>query len=152
MGIWQQERFEDPEETMRTAHERLQGTIWTALPVVVLNDSNGHTVEVQPTVMGVRTDPTTGDQTNVAMPSLGKSVPVHYPSGGGFTFTHPIKKGDEGIVVIASRCIDGWFSQGGVQPQLEQRMHDLSDGMFIPGIRSNPRALNPAASANSAQL
>jgi hypothetical protein len=150
--ILQSERWEDNEEVHRVTFERGRSRIWTALPVVVLSDSDGFVVEVQPTIQGMATDPQTGVQTNVNMPSLGKHVPVHFPSGGGFTFTHPIKKGDEGIVVFSSRCIDGWWQQGGIQPQLEQRYHNLSDAMYIPGIRSTPRALNPPASTESSQL
>ena len=148
----QAERFEDPQEVARVTFERQRSRIWTALPVVVLADSDGHVVEVQPTIQGIGTDPQTGARTNVNMPSLGKHVPVHYPSGGGFTLTHPIKKGDEGIVVFSARCLDGWWQQGGIQPQLERRYHNLSDAMFIPGIRSLPRKLDPPASTTSAQL
>lgn len=148
----QEERWEDPQEVHRRVGERAIGRIWTALPVVVLADSDGFVVEVQPTVQGTHTDPRTGKRTYVNMPTLGDKVPVHFPSGGGFTLTHPIKKGDEGIVVFAARSIDNWWQQGGIQPPAEQRMHHLSDAMFIPGVRSVPRKLSPAASTSSTQL
>jgi hypothetical protein len=148
----QLERWEDPEEVHRQVQLRAQGKLWTALPVVVLDDSDGHVVSVQPTIMGKKLDKKTGVYTDVPMPSLGTKVPVQFASGGGFTLTHPIKKGDEGIVVFAARCIDGWWQQGGIQPQLDERYHNLSDGMFIPGIRSVPRKLSPPASPNSTQL
>src|SRR5690606_4330979 len=65
--------------------------------------------------------------------------PVVFPGGGGVTLTFPIKPGDEALVVLASRCIDSWWQLGGVQGQAEQRMHDLSDGFVLAGVRSQPR-------------
>lgn len=149
--MWQAERYEDPEEVHRTAGERLQNRIWTALPAKVLEDSDGHVVSVQPTIMGKQIDIKTGQKSDVAMPRL-DMVPVQFAGGGGFTATFPIKEMDEGLLVFASRCIDGWWLLGGVQPQLEERWHNLSDAFFIPGIRSTPRKLSPPASTTSAQL
>lgn len=53
--------------------------------------------------------------------------------GGGCTLTFPIAEGDECLVIFASRCIDAWWTAGGVQVQSEFRMHDLSDGFAIVG-------------------
>jgi hypothetical protein len=53
-------------------------------------------------------------------------------------------------VVFASRCIDGWWQSGGVQPPAEFRMHDLSDGFAIPG-RARSRA-SSNVSTTTAQL
>jgi hypothetical protein len=78
-------------------------------------------------------------------------VPVQFPSGGGYTLTFPLTAGDEGIVVFSCRCIDKWWASGGVQPQAEMRMHDVADGMFVPGLRSQPRVIS-GVSTNSAQL
>lgn len=93
----------------------------------------------------------TGVWTNVALPVL-VDCPVIFPGGGGFEFTFPIAAGDEGIVIFASRCIDAWWQNGGVQPQAELRMHDLSDGMFLPGMFSQARLPSPAPSTTVPQL
>ena len=55
--------------------------------------------------------------------------------------TLPIKPGDEVLVVFASRCIDSWWQSGQISPQVELRLHDLSDGFAIPGPRSVPKAI-----------
>jgi len=78
-------------------------------------------------------------------------VPVCFPGGGGYTLSFPVAAGDEALIVIAHRCIDAWWQNGGVQPQAEFRMHDLSDGFALPGIRSQPRVI-PNVSTNSVQL
>ncbi|MFC8686310.1 Gp138 family membrane-puncturing spike protein [Brevibacillus porteri] len=68
-------------------------------------------------------------------------VPVVFPRGGGYTLTFPIKQGDECLIVFSDMCIDAWFSNGGVQNQIEQRRHDLSDAIAIPGLWSQPKKL-----------
>lgn len=78
-------------------------------------------------------------------------VPVCFPGGGGYSLTFPVAAGDEALIVIAHRCIDAWWQNGGVQPQAEFRMHDLSDGFAIVGVRSQPRVI-PGVSLDSVQL
>lgn len=79
------------------------------------------------------------------------NVPVIFPAGGGFTLTFPISEGDECLVIFNDRQIDNWLAQGAGQPPSIGRVHDLSDGIAIVGVRSNPRALS-GVSTNSAQL
>lgn len=67
--------------------------------------------------------------------------PVMMPRGGGFALTFPVAAGDECLVVFADACIDSWWQSGGVQNQLEKRRHDLSDGIVIPGLWSQPNRL-----------
>jgi phage baseplate assembly protein gpV len=63
----------------------------------------------------------------------------------------PIQRGDEVLLVFASRSIDGWYDKSGVQPQTHERMHDPSDGFAILGTRSKPRAVQNV-STNNIQL
>ena len=64
--------------------------------------------------------------------------------------TFPIAEGDECLVVFGARCIDAWWQLGGVQGQAELRMHDLSDGFVLAGVRSQPRAFD--VNTDAAQL
>ncbi len=63
---------------------------------------------------------------------------VMFPGNKNFVFTFPIQQGDEGLLIFCDRCIDAWHQSSGVQSQLDIRQHDLTDGIFIPGIRSVP--------------
>lgn len=140
------ERIFCPEEQARAAHESHQTRIWTALPGIVQSfDPAKNTCVVQPSIQGaVRTQD--GSESAVSMPLL-LDCPVLWQGGGGCTLTFPIKNGDECLVVFSSRCIDAWWQSGGVQPQAEFRMHDLSDGFALVGVRSLPRALSVSTSA-----
>lgn len=136
---------------IKAALEANQANLWTALPAVVQSFNAAKlTVEAQPTIQGQVFQPD-GTWVSTTMP-LCVDCPVMYPGGGGFLFTFPIVAGDEGLLVFASRCIDAWWQNGGVQKQAELRMHDLSDGFFFPtGGMSQPNIPNDV-SANSAQL
>lgn len=77
--------------------------------------------------------------------------PVVYPSGGGFTLTFPIAAGDECLILFNDREIDNWVTSGAGQAPTTARMHDLSDGFALVGVRSNPRALT-SVSTSATQL
>lgn len=142
---------DDPVEAQRTALDGRQAEIWTALPGIVQSfDPDALTVSVQPAVRGSIADER-GAVAAINLPLL-PDVPVVFPHGGGFSLTFPISPGDECLVVFASRCIDGWWQSGGVQAPAEQRMHDLSDGIAIPGPWSQAYKLVPSVDADNTQL
>jgi phage baseplate assembly protein gpV len=107
------------------------------------------TLVAQPTIQGVTYDQN-NNATYVNLPLLG-DVPIVFPGAGDFILTLPIAAGDEVLVIFSSRCIDGWWSLGGIQVPMEMRMHDLSDGFAIPGPKSLPNII-PNISTTTAQL
>lgn len=134
------ERQSDPIEAARAALDGRQAEIWTALPgIVTAYDTVAMTVSVQPAISGTITGED-GTARRASLPLL-VDVPVSFPMGGDFVLTFPVAAGDECIVVFSARCIDGWWQSGGVQAPAEHRMHDLSDGMAIVGLRSQARKL-----------
>jgi hypothetical protein len=152
------ERELDPEETIRLAFEGMIARVWCAMPgVLQAVTNNGNTCEVQPAVNG-RVRQLDGSYKSIQIPKL-VDVPICWQGGGGATWTFPLKATvDEGLLVLASRCIDQWWANGYTPPagQIgadgkpvntlndppEFRMHNLSDGFFIPGVRSKARAFS----------
>lgn len=120
--------------TAAAATERVD--IHTALPgrVVALNAAD-NTVTVEPMIKQVLVSGGVVD-----LPPL-VDVPVQFPRGGGFVFTVPVGPGDEGLVAFSERCIDGWFASGDRAAPMDTRLHDLSDGFFLPGFSSRPHAI-----------
>ena len=57
---------------------------------------------------------------------------------GDVGMTHPIKKGQEGILLFADRELESWYINGGINPLGEIRAHSLSDSIFITGLTSAP--------------
>jgi protein gp138 len=132
------ERMNDLQVAVQAALDGLQARMWTALPARVQSfNAAKATVVAQPTIQP-QVRQTDGTWKSVTLPVC-TDCPVIFPSGGGMTLTFPLAAGDEGLLVFASRCIDAWWQQSGVQAQATTRMHDLSDGLFIPGGFSVPR-------------
>jgi len=149
------------------AFESMISRVWTALPgVIQAVTNNGNTVEVQPAING-RVRQLDGTYKPIQMPKL-VDVPICWQGGGGATWTFPIATGDECLVVFSARCIDSWWQNGFVGPPNVQdskgnyvgpkgadgkavnplndppefRMHNLSDGFAIIGVRSMSRAFD----------
>lgn len=145
------ERLNDREEAIRVALDAFQSRLHTSLPgVVVSYDRTKMTAVIQPTIMFEVRDQA-GTWRPVKLPVI-PDVPVQWPGGGGFSLTFPLAAGDEGWLVFSERCIDAWWQLGGTQVQAEHRMHDLSDAMFLPKVRSLPKVLSPNPSATTVQL
>ena len=144
------ERMNDPLVAMRAMLRGWQSNIWTSLPGIIQSfDATKMTAVVQPAIQAqVRT--TEGAWNNVTLPVC-LDVPVFFPWGGGFGVTLPLAGGDTGGLLFSSRCIDSWWQNGGVQPQAEFRLHNLSDGMFIPGLFSQ-NSLPANVSTSSLQV
>lgn len=124
-------------EMLLAAMEGALAHLWTALPARVERfDPDRSCVDCQPLIQVVVADEL-GRELPYELPLL-VDCPVQFPRGGGFALTFPIAPGDEGLVVFASRCIDSWWQDGRIEPPAELRAHDLSDGFYLPGVRSLP--------------
>lgn len=60
------------------------------------------------------------------------NVPVVFPSNSEYAVTFPLEKGDECLVLFSDLSIDNFWQKGNVQNPIEDRRHDLSDGIAIP--------------------
>ena len=60
------------------------------------------------------------------------NVPVVFPSNSEYSVTFPLEKGDECLVLFSDLSIDNFWEKGNVQNPIEDRRHDLSDGIAIP--------------------
>ncbi|MBQ8091396.1 MAG: hypothetical protein IJ233_11700 [Pyramidobacter sp.] len=145
------ERQNDAAAEAQAMLEAWQFELHTALPGIVESfDAQRMTVSVQPAIRGAvkRLD---GSVYSTSLPLL-VDVPVCFPGGGGYSFTFPVKKGDDCLVIFGERCIDAWWQSGGVQEPVEFRMHDLSDGFAIVGVRSQPRVVTGGVATDGAEL
>lgn len=147
------ERVNDYTLLLQSALAGWQAGIWTALPGTWQGaGSKVGTANVQPTVrVQLMNSKTNTFDPPVNLPQC-LDCPVIFPGGGGLHLTFPLAAGDEGLLVFASRCIDNWWLSGGIQAQAEYRMHDLSDGFFIPGCFSQPRAPSAPISTTTVRL
>lgn len=145
----QRERLNSLDEALSTALDGRQAQIWTTMPGFITAVNGNGTVNVQPAIMCQVRAPN-GTAIWTPLPLL-LDCPIVYQRGGGCTFTFPVAKNDECVVSFASRCIDAWWSAGGIQVQSEFRMHDLSDGFAFVGPFSQATLIS-GISTSSAQL
>ena len=76
----------------------------------------------------------------VQMPVI-NDVPVQWPSGGGAFIHMPLEVGDVGMAIFSERSMDKWLSgDGGFVLPDDIRHHDISDAVFIPGVRTFSQA------------
>lgn len=124
-------------KTFKDMLNALKAGFWVALPCVVDSyDSDKVTIKAQPTIR----IPMRKEDGTISMEEIPllQDVPVMFTRGGGCVITHPIKKGDECLVVFADRCIDVWWQNGDIQNPFDNRKHDLSDGFAFFGPQSQP--------------
>ena len=140
------ERINDPEETIRAAIEQHMSRVWTSAPVrVVSYDAGKQTVSLQVTTKAFIKQED-GSQKAVDVPVL-QDVRVQFPAGGGQTMTFPIAAGDEGLAVFTTRSPDGWQQSGSDSPPPDASVASLSNGFFIPGVKSDPKALSDVSTS-----
>lgn len=124
----------------RALAEKIGSELRAAAPgIITAYDPGKQTATVQLAIRERLRQPD-GSALDTQLPLL-LDCPVMMPRGGGFVLTLPVAVGDECLVVFADACIDAWWFSGGVQNQMERRRHDLSDGIVIPGLWSQPRKL-----------
>jgi phage baseplate assembly protein gpV len=146
----QRERSGDFQESFRAAVEGFLAQTWKIMPAIVQSvNFQQMTIVAQPTIRSlVRQE--NGTQVWTQLPHI-NDVPLVFFTAGPFAVTLPIAVNDEVLLLIADRCIDSWWQNGGIQNQFELRVHDLSDAFALPGPKSLPNVI-PNISAQNLQI
>lgn len=106
--------------------------VHTTIPAKIVSyDSETNKAKVKATIKKLNQD-----ETLTALPIVA-SVPVEWPSGSNWGIKGPLVSGDLGRLVFAEVSIDRWLaSQPGEDvEQDDPRKFDLSDAIFIPGLK-----------------
>lgn len=68
--------------------------------------------------------------------------PVICLGGGKASLTFPIQAGDECLILFNDRSLDNWFQSGTLQPLNSPRLHSISDGIILVGLRNSQKVLS----------
>jgi hypothetical protein len=136
-------------DVIRAAIEERLNNLWSSLPGIIQSfDDTTQTVDVQPAV-GVTFVNEQGNRVLEILPII-RSVPVMFPSGGGFSLMFQLKKGDPCVLVFASCSTDRYIAEGGlIKDPGDGRKHHLGDAFCLPGGRSLKKALKGARSSGT---
>lgn len=123
--------------------ESMAAQIHTALPgKIVRYDSSAQKADVQPLIKDRYTDEAGALQVRT-LPVI-PAVPVQFPGAGGYRITFPVAEGDTGLLLFAESSLDKWLVSGGTVDPEDDRRHDLTDAVFLPGLRDFGHALASA--------
>lgn len=73
------------------------------------------------------------DGTIITPPPI-QNVMVSMPMGADYSIKLPITVGDTGLAFFCDRSLDNWSVQGGIVDPQDNRNHDISDPVFVPGL------------------
>ena len=113
---------------LRLILESFLGDTHKAFPAMVVSyDPTTMRAELQPCLMK------TFKNIPSPLPILSE-VPVMFMSSGLFHVLFSPNPGSYGLCIISDKSMDEWLLQGAVTLPADNRCHDLSDAIFIPGL------------------
>lgn len=121
----------------------LVADLHTALPgKIVRYDASTQKADVQLLIKERYIDETGATQAR-ELPVI-PAVPVQFPGAGGYRITFPVANNDTGLVVFSEASLDKWLVSGGTVDPSDDRRHDITDAVFLPGLRDFGHALASA--------
>lgn len=128
----------DLHQVIKETIEWVLGNLNTAIPARVLDfDAERQEASVQPVIKSRLKDGRVLSRAPIT------GVPVMFPAAGGGILTFPVQRGDTVLLIFSQRSIDRWVqSDGGEIDPGDNRKHDISDAIAIPGLFPFPRALS----------
>lgn len=131
-------------EVIRGALDARMSGVHVALPGKVTSyDATQQRVSVQPLIKRGYFDEE-GERLVENLPVV-PDVPVMFPGAGAYSITFPILSGTVGLLVFCDGSMDRWLADGDLVDPGDDRVHALTDAVFIPGLRSFNRNGGQAA-------
>lgn len=129
----QDQLLDDLEDSMRQFVGSMMRESQTALIGRIEKFYPDGTAQIQPFIQANYKDQT-GATVWTTLPLIDK-VPCFFAGDNNFVITTPVTEGASCLVVIASRCIEGWWQSNEISIQQETRVNHLQDAFALVGFR-----------------
>lgn len=134
-------------EVIRRAWDARMLDVHTSMPgMVVSYDAATQTADVQPMLRRPMRDQD-GERVVEELPVV-PGVPVLFPRTASAFVSLPIAAGDFVLLAFCEGSIDAWRGTGDVADPGDERRHNLSHAVAIPGVYPAAQALGDAHSTN----
>lgn len=134
-------------ELIQTAIESMTSELCVALPGRVESyDSDAQTADVKPMIRRLVPTPDE-DQIAEELPVI-YSVPVCHPGGNGWGLHIPLAAGDTVLLVFSQWDPSEWRRTGDIASPPDQRSHNMSHAIAIPGYRSTRAPISGASASD----
>lgn len=115
------------------AFAKMASAMRVALPGRIESyDAATQKANVQPLIMESHVDDV-GDRVS-ELPPVVTDVPIMFPGSGSYRTTWPVAVGDTVLLVFSSSSLDRWLVRGGEVDPEDDRHHNISDAVAIPGL------------------
>lgn len=133
------------EDVIEQAIDDVLTDVHTCLPAVVVTYyPETQTADIQPALKKKYDDGTL--TTRPVIPS----VPVQFLAAGQFSFTFPVKKGDDVWVFFSERSLERWKAESGIVDPKDSRKFHLSDAAFC--VPTKGRDISKIAGVDSGKV
>ena len=128
-------------QVLKEAMESRLVELHTSMPAKIVSyNSSEQTASVQPLLQRQYLDGTV-----VNLPII-NSVPVHFPSAGGFFISFPVQTDDECLLIFSERSLEILKEKGGIVDPLDPRKFHISDAIALVGSISKPNKFQNVSS------
>lgn len=142
-------RETDPDlnDVFTVAFEREQAMIRTIVPAHVTAFSrNPRECSIEIDMLAVLRSGDTLDVSKV------DKCPIVWPVGGGFAMDADLAIGEQVLALVCDRDISGWIPTGAVQQPTRRLLHNITNAVVLPGLRSINRQGRQAPAAGELYL
>ncbi len=132
------------EHVLEALKENVHESLFAAMPGTILSyNASMRSATVQGSLQRAHYDET-GTRISQALPVF-NDVPVVFPGTAQMRIKFPLVSGDPVLLIFCGQSLNAWKSQGGLVDDADDRRHDPSDVVAIPGLVDFGHASEAAA-------
>lgn len=106
--------------------------------VAIVDEFYPETMEVKVRIANKMITGTNADGSQIMQDYAPIIAKAYFVGSNDIGINYPIEKNSEGILLFNDRELESWYINGDINPLSYNRCHDLTDGIFLCGLHSQP--------------